>query len=168
MKTVTFDETQWKLVPVEPTETMIEAGCRALHSAQGTGDADAPLLSSYQNSWDEPDSVRWRQWRHTIVGDEDDVGIYPAALAAAPEPPATRSEADGIEAARPIDEWHEDYGNVVWWSTDPETGDWRGEPAFIGTPLGSDWPDPEYHTHWTPHPAFPPKPDVRALKEDGA
>ncbi|MGX4583348.1 hypothetical protein [Paenibacillus chitinolyticus] len=43
---------------------------------------------------------------------------------------------------RPIDEWHEDDGAVLWWAFPIE------EPPFCGTPLDSDWPG--YHTHWTP------------------
>lgn len=53
---------------------------------------------------------------------------------------------------RPIDEWHEDYGDVVWWAR--LEGEWIGEAAWIGTPNDSDWPG--YHTHWSPHPPFPP------------
>lgn len=49
--------------------------------------------------------------------------------------------------ARPLEEWHEDMGDVVWW-TFPVT-----EAAMIGSPLDSAWPG--YHTHWTPHPAIP-------------
>ncbi|MEO7158677.1 MAG: hypothetical protein ABI039_13995 [Vicinamibacterales bacterium] len=71
---------------------------------------------------------------------------------------------------RTLDEWHEDIGDVVWWSLD-DAGQWRGEAAYVGTPLDlgrgykitigdaefvahlGGWPG--YHTHWTPHPAFP-------------
>ncbi|MEN1942691.1 hypothetical protein WCE55_02365 [Luteimonas sp. MJ293] len=52
-----------------------------------------------------------------------------------------------VDGARPLDDWHEDDGPVVWWKLPVD------EPAWIGTPLDSDWP--EYHTHWTPHPAVP-------------
>jgi hypothetical protein len=62
---------------------------------------------------------------------------------------------DAVLRARPIDEYHEDDGNVVWWAW--EDGAWLGEPAWIGTPTDSDWPG--YHTHWTPHPAQPEKGD---------
>lgn len=73
--------------------------------------------------------------------------------------------------ARPLEEWTEDDGDVVWWTWDPEDQCWLGEPAYIGSPLdcgrniavtvdGQDfiatvggWPG--YHTHWTPHPDFP-------------
>jgi len=50
-----------------------------MHEAQGSGDADAPLHSPYQNSWDEPDSVRWKQWIETC---EDVVSAYHASLGA--------------------------------------------------------------------------------------
>ncbi|MCY9593742.1 hypothetical protein PC41400_21670 [Paenibacillus chitinolyticus] len=42
---------------------------------------------------------------------------------------------------RPIDEWHEDDGTVLWWSFPIE------EPPYCGSPLDADWPG--YHTHWT-------------------
>lgn len=53
-----------------------------------------------------------------------------------------------MDAARPLDEWHEDDGPVVWWRFPVE------EPAWIGTPLDDDWID-GYYTHWTPHPPIP-------------
>ncbi|NQX57525.1 hypothetical protein [Paenibacillus qinlingensis] len=37
-----------------------------------------------------------------------------------------------------IDEWHEDKGDVLWWSFPIQ------EPPYCGSPLDSDWPD--YHT----------------------
>lgn len=49
--------------------------------------------------------------------------------------------------ARPLAEWHEDIGDVVWWKFPMD------ESAYIGSPISSDWPG--YHTHWTPHPALP-------------
>jgi hypothetical protein len=49
--------------------------------------------------------------------------------------------------ARPLDEWHEDFGEVLWWVF-PMT-----EPPYIGSPLCNDWPG--YHTHWTPCPPVP-------------
>ena len=57
-----------------------------------------------------------------------------------PQPPSAQN-------ARPLSEWHEDDGPVVWWRFPVH------EPAWIGTPLDTDWPG--YHTHWTPHPAAP-------------
>ena len=55
------------------------------------------------------------------------------------------------EPARPLEEWHEDYGIALWWTFPIE------EPPYVGSPLDLDWPG--YHTHWTlisPLPA-PPK-----------
>ncbi|MGK7653194.1 hypothetical protein ACSQ76_12485 [Roseovarius sp. B08] len=49
--------------------------------------------------------------------------------------------------ARPLEDWHEDLGFVVWWKFPVD------EPAWIGTPNDSDWPG--YHTHFTPHPEIP-------------
>jgi hypothetical protein len=44
--------------------------------------------------------------------------------------------------ARPIDEWHEDIGDVLWWFFPIE------EPPYCGTPNDSDWPG-SYLTHWS-------------------
>lgn len=46
------------------------------------------------------------------------------------------------ERARPIDEWGEDNGDVLWWKFPIE------EPPYVGSPLDANWPG--YHTHWTP------------------
>ncbi|MOA32314.1 hypothetical protein D3C78_1535220 [compost metagenome] len=43
---------------------------------------------------------------------------------------------------RLIGDWHEDFGDVLWWSFPIQ------EPPYCGSPLADDWPD--YHTHWTP------------------
>lgn len=69
------------------------------------------------------------------------IAAITAALRAAPE-------------ARPLDEWHEDYGYGVWFTWDD--GEWLGEPSYIGSPNCDDWPG--YHTHWIPHPEFPAPP----------
>lgn len=72
-----------------------------------------------------------------------------------------KAEADAPlrEIARPISEWHEDMGDVLWWSFPIE------EPPYVGSPLDcgqnvkvtvgdnefvaciGGWPG--YHTHWT-------------------
>ena len=52
---------------------------------------------------------------------------------------------DGLTAqkcAMPLEEWHEDYGDVLWWKFPIE------EPPYVGSPLDERWPG--YHTHWTP------------------
>lgn len=73
---------------------------------------------------------------------------------------ATRSISPLI--ARPLVEWHEDDGHVVWWAWCGH--EWAGEPAWIGTPLCDDWPG--YHTHWTPHTRMPMNAVRAALKEN--
>ena len=59
------------------------------------------------------------------------------------------SEIQTIEDAkrlRPLHEWHEDYGPVLWW--------WLpiSQPPHIGTPDDDDWgwDDGDESTHWTP------------------
>ncbi|WFA86483.1 hypothetical protein [Paenibacillus amylolyticus] len=47
-----------------------------------------------------------------------------------------------LQTARPLEEWHEDCGDVLWWELHV------AEPPYCGSPLCSDWPG--YHTHWTP------------------
>lgn len=46
-----------------------------------------------------------------------------------------------LNQARPIEDWHEDDGPVLWWIHPVE------EPPYCGTPNDSDWPG--YHTHWS-------------------
>jgi hypothetical protein len=80
-------------------------------------------------------------------------------------------------AARPLAEWAESDGNVLWWAMGSD-GKWLGEPPYVGSPLDlgqtveveirtntgefihqhmvGGWPG--YHTHWTPLPASPAQP----------
>lgn len=44
--------------------------------------------------------------------------------------------------ARPLREWHEDHGSVLWWTFPIEEAPWCGRPDC------SDWPG--YHRWWTP------------------
>lgn len=80
--------------------------------------------------------------------DKNDAALIVAMRNALPELLKALEEA---RTPRPKDEWHEDYGDVVWWPR--FEGEWIGEAAWIGTPNDSDWSG--HHTHWTPHPAFP-------------
>ena len=45
----------------------------------------------------------------------------------------------------PLAEWHEDYGNALWFRVPIE------EPGWCGTPLDVEW-EPDYWTHWMPLP----------------
>lgn len=49
---------------------------------------------------------------------------------------------DALTVARPLSEWHEDHGHVLWWEFPVEA------PPYCGTPTDDDWPG--QHTHWTP------------------
>lgn len=42
---------------------------------------------------------------------------------------------------RPLQEWHEDFGPVMWWLLPVQ------EPPYCGTPMDCSWPG--YHTHWS-------------------
>lgn len=54
--------------------------------------------------------------------------------------------------ARPLEDWDEEMGDVLWWRFPIE------EPPWIGSPLDTGWPlVANYVTHWTPIP-IPPKP----------
>lgn len=44
--------------------------------------------------------------------------------------------------ARPLEDWHEDDGEVLWWRFPIQ------EAPYVGDPRHDDWPG--YHTHWTP------------------
>lgn len=46
------------------------------------------------------------------------------------------------KTARPLADYHEDMGDVLWWIFPIE------EPPYCGSPLDAAWPG--YHTHWTP------------------
>ncbi len=62
--------------------------------------------------------------------DADTIEHHPDALA-------------GLEAKipRPLADWREDIGDVLWWRCP------ISEAPYVGTPGDSDWPG--YHTHWT-------------------
>lgn len=51
---------------------------------------------------------------------------------------------EDIQYPRLLEEWGEDYGDVLWWKFPIE------EPPYVGSPLSADWPG--YHTHWLPIP----------------
>lgn len=77
------------------------------------------------------------------------------------------------EIARPIDDWTEEDGDVLWWKFPITEAPWVGSPLCLGQTVevtlrayGVDklmradvggWPG--YHTHWTPLPALPVEPN---------
>lgn len=54
---------------------------------------------------------------------------------------ALRGELEQYQTMHTLEDWHEDYGDALWWTLPIE------EPPYCGNPLCSDWPG--YHTHWT-------------------
>lgn len=60
-------------------------------------------------------------------------------------------EGDLGEEAAPLADWHEDFGDVLWWAFPVREAPW------VGSPLDDSWPG--YHTHWTRLPFIPhPRP----------
>jgi hypothetical protein len=59
-----------------------------------------------------------------------------------PDIPAPTTEIKQQFAVRPLDEWHEEMGDMLWWMFPIQ------EPPYCGNPLDSDWSD--CYTHWTP------------------
>lgn len=58
--------------------------------------------------------------------------------------------------ARPLEDWHEEMGPVLWWRFPVDEAPW------CGTPNCDDWP--HYHTHFTPL-VVPEAPAVGAVTE---
>ena len=52
------------------------------------------------------------------------------------------ADCESAKQARPLADWHEEVGVVLWWRLPVD------EPPYCGSPLDDDWPG--YHTHWTP------------------
>lgn len=73
------------------------------------------------------------------------------------------------EIARPLDEWHDDMGDVLWWFFPMTEAPYVGSPLCLGYTVEmhayrgliargevGGWPG--YHTHWTPLPPIPLEP----------
>mgnify|MGYP001761385437 CR=1 FL=1 len=84
---------------------------------------------------------------HVEKGDPRDVANFAMFLHQRGESILPSQQPAAVDEVRPLSEWHEDDGPVTWWNLPVD------EPAWIGTPLDSDWPG--YHSHWTPHPVLP-------------
>lgn len=94
--------------------------------AHGDGDPDAP-----RHRTDDPGVIEWANMspRPTLRG------YFEVVMERA------FREAEAEMGPRPLDDWREDVGPVLWWRFPVE------EPPYVGTPLDDSWPG--YHTHWT-------------------
>jgi hypothetical protein len=77
------------------------------------------------------------------------------------------------DVARPLSEWNEEDGDVVWWFFPMTEAPWIGTPNSLGHTVELHTQDglepricaratiggwPGYHTHWTPLPPIPRDP----------
>jgi len=105
------------------------------------------------------------------------IARYGAPPVAAPVEPAKPTQSIQV-VARPLSEWHEDMGDVLWWKFPVEEAPWVGTPLCVGRTMrlriccgredneiefasnepGGGWPG--YHTHFTPLPPMPAEPIV--------
>lgn len=80
------------------------------------------------------------------------------------------------EIARPLEEWTEEDGDVLWWRFPVNEAPWVGSPLNLGHTVECHTQDslkprmaarfmvggwPGYHTHWTP---IPPVPEIAAAE----
>lgn len=125
-------------------------------------EARAATAAAYERAADSIQTLANQLWPD---GKRTELADHIRALTTEPGTTALAEivkQAVGAETrACPLDEWHEDMGDCVWWCW--HDGRWLGEPAMIGNPLDSAWPG--YHTHFTPHPAFPARIDQRREAE---
>ena len=103
------------------------------------------LAKRWRETWMVEDDRRFKSSAPEIT--EALTLLIDAAEKSSPPPDAAiveRCAATDALRPRPLDDWHDDIGDVLWWRF-PIT-----EPPYVGTPLDDDWPF--YHTHWTPIP----------------
>jgi hypothetical protein len=109
------------------------------------------------------------------------------SAAGIPRAPQPRVDAEPARVtARPLADWYEELGDVLWWVFDedgnPTEAPWVGSPVCLGQTVElhagqgphkdtllfrghvGGWPG--YHTHWTPLPPAPAVP--KAARTEGA
>ncbi|MEK3674624.1 hypothetical protein [Paenibacillus sp. FSL R10-2771] len=107
-----------------------------LQEAKERGEREQRLKEAIENA------LKWT-WYHSEANMvEIDTVLNDILDTLYPDTPAQPSASTPEITARPIDDWHEDYGDVIWWTFPIQ------ESPYCGSPLDMDWPG--YHTHWTP------------------
>ena len=93
-------------------------------------------------------------WGCAVMLDPRNQCVDPSADTIEHHPDTKAGQA--AKVARPLDEWHEDIGAVLWWRFPVDEAPW------CGTPNSDEWP--HYHTHWTPL-VVPDAPAVQVAAE---
>jgi hypothetical protein len=109
---------------------MYDEKCSELSAALARADAEEKI------SWGRLQECVWIAERLTKAEAERDAALAKLAR---------------YETLRPASEWHEDYGQALWWRVP-----FIEEPR-AGFPSDEEW-DASYYTHWTP------LPDVKEAK----
>jgi hypothetical protein len=62
------------------------------------------------------------------------------------------------DALRPAEDWHEDYGDVLWWHLDEYGAISEAPIVASGLDVIDNEPWCSYYSHWSPLPAMPQYP----------
>jgi len=104
---------------------------------------DEALGKLVREKWGQHGAGAGASWRRVVMGCEVliDSACDPAAdtLEFKPDIVKAVEEQDKVTTLRPVDDWHDDVGDVLWW--------YPGEPPYCGSPLDTDWPG--YHEYFT-------------------
>ena len=100
--------------------------------------------------------AEWTEW---LFGDGPDDGTIQGRMVATLKGERLKPVHD-ILTPRPLSDWHEDHGPVLWWRFPIDEPPYVGSPLDLGHSVLLKMPDgnnlvqvggwPGYHTHWTP------------------
>lgn len=107
MITVTFDETKWKLVPIEPTPEMIEAAGESI----------------YGHSRDK--ACEWAKEDKFESCSQVGSDVYRAMLSVAPSHSIAAQESDARERSDQLNQWIKETGAIL------KNSSWHGELEAI-------------------------------------
>lgn len=132
----------------------------------------APVELTEERVADLADEAR-REWRSISAGGKPWNAVVRRIAAAIGVAAAKPTQSIQV-VARPLSEWHEDMGDVLWWKFPVEEAPWVGTPIDEGQAVDLEIKDyvrtyayrrkfggwPGYHTHFTPLPPMPAEPIV--------